>query len=174
LRERGPAYAGGEGVYIPELGITVPAEKAAPVRHSLARGGLESTQPSGAAATPWQPDIIPAKLLGPEVPVPISPEILKTSSGWLVSDGKTLVAVYAGSAGNDLTKGRAVIVRQDRRAGVQTVNTVDSAKSGALRIVVAPLGPAVVKSAQSDLIVLHGTDGVVRTLDLATDTLSTK
>ena len=164
----GLAFAGGGGgVYIPELGITVPAEKAAAIQHSLPRSAPESTE--RAPVPMGKPDRIPAEVLGPDVPVPISPEILRTTNGWLVSDGVTLVAVYAGAAGDDPSQGRLVIVRQNLVEGVQTLDVVNAGKTGALAIVDPPRGAAVESSAQRGGIPLRGARGATGTLHLATD-----
>jgi hypothetical protein len=165
----GLALAGGSGVYIPELGVTVPEEKVAAIQHSLPRQGAESTEQ--APAPTGSPDRIPAKLLGPEVPVPISPSILRTTNGWLVSDGATLVAVYAGAAGDDPSRGRFVIVRQNLVRGVQTQDVVDAGSTGALEIVGAPLGAAVETSAQRGNIGFRGARGARGVLHLAADTV---
>ena len=165
----GLAFAGGGGVYIPELGVTVPAEKAVAVQHSLPRPAPESTD--RAPVPTGQPDHIPAKLLGPDVPVPISPTILRTTNGWLVSNGTTLVAVYAGAAGNDPAQGRFVIVRQNLVAGTQTQDVVDTGNTGALTIVGPPLGSLVETSAQRGPIPFRGARGAAGVLNLATDTV---
>lgn len=163
--------AAGGSVYVPQLGKSLPAEKARAVQHSLPRNAPESKQP--APQTPSDQTGIAAKFLGPEVPVPISPTLLRTVNGWLVSDGKTLVAVYAGAAGNDSSQGRVVIVRQDLQAGVQTQDVVDTGATGALRVAGAPLGAAVETSAQRGGIVLRDLNGATHTLNLASDTLGT-
>jgi hypothetical protein len=85
-------------------------------------------------------EAIPARMLGPEVPVPVSPARLRARNGWLVSDGEKLVAVYAGASGSDSAVGRVVVVRQDLAAGKQTEETVDAGPTGALTIAHAPLG----------------------------------
>jgi hypothetical protein len=107
-------------------------------------------------------------MLGPEAPVPIAPTVLRAANGWLVSDGKTLVAVYAGAAGNDSSVGRVVIVRQDLVAGKQTVRTIDAGPTGRLTITAAPLGTAVEKSAQTGSLRLRTAAGRLLTLDLGT------
>jgi hypothetical protein len=107
-------------------------------------------------------------MLGPHVPVPISPSLLRVRSGWLVSDGRTLVAVYAGAAGNDPTVGRLVIVRQDLVAGRQTVRTLDAGSTGTLTITAAPLGSSVETSAQAGSIRLRTAGGRALRLDLGT------
>ena len=107
-------------------------------------------------------------MLGPDVPVPISPAILRVRNGWLVSDGRTLVAVYAGAAGTDSSVGRLVIVRQDLVAGTQTVRTVDAGPTGALAIAAAPLGTTVETSAQAGSILVKPAVGRALRLDLGT------
>lgn len=128
-------------------------------------GLAASGSPSERAAVS-QP--IPARMLGPDVPVPISPAILRVRNGWLVSDGRTLVAVYAGAAGNDSSVGRLVIVRQDLVAGTQTVRTVDAGPTGALAIAAAPLGTTVETSAQAGSILVKPAVGRALRLDLGT------
>jgi hypothetical protein len=125
-----------------------------------------NTEPSTGPS--FEPQPIPARMLGPEVPVPIAPSVLRPRNGWLVSDGKSVVAVYAGAAGDDPAAGRVVIVRQDLSAGKQTVRTVDAGPTGALTIAVAPLGATVETSAQRGTIRLRTADGQLLILDLAT------
>src|ERR1044072_9818923 len=60
----GLAFAGGSGVYIPELGVTVPAEKADAVRPSLPRG---PESPASGAARVGGRGRTPAELRGPRV-----------------------------------------------------------------------------------------------------------
>lgn len=123
--------------------------------------------PHDEAATPGAaPNPIPARMLGPAVPVPISPALLRSRNGWLVSDGRTLVAVYAGAAGNDSAVGRLVIVRQDLTAGTQAVRTLDTGPTGALAIAAAPLGASVETSAQTGSIQLRTAGGRALRLDL--------
>ena len=98
-------------------------------------------------------------MLDSNVPVPISPSILRARNGWLVSDGQTLVAVYAGAAGSDPEVGRVVIVRQDLVAGKQAIRIVDAGPTGALTIAAAPLGASVETSAQTGEILLRSAAG---------------
>jgi hypothetical protein len=123
-------------------------------------------------ATPQRAHPIPARLLGPGVPVPISPALLRLRNAWLVSDGRTLVAVYAGADGEDPSVGRLVIVRQDLRAGLQTVRTIDAGPTGALTIAAAPLGSSVETSAQTGRISLRTDAGGLLSLDLDSSTLT--
>jgi hypothetical protein len=120
-------------------GVPSLAEKSA----ALGRLASVATTDSNTAPAPVPPfaaDAIPARMLGPDVPVPVSPALLRARNGWLVSDGERLVAVYAGAAGSDPALGRVVIVRQDLVGGKQTVETVDAGPTGALMIAQAPLG----------------------------------
>jgi hypothetical protein len=163
----GAALAGSSGTYIPPLGITVPDEKAAAVQHSLPPGGTESSARAPIPTGP--PDRIAAHMLAEDVPVPISPQVLTPSNAWLVSDGATLVAVYAGAAADDRSNGRFVIVRQNLAAGRQTEDVVDVPGAGALRLVDPPRGEGVETSAQHAQLGFHGSNGKAGVLDLATD-----
>lgn len=119
-----------------------------------------------APAPPVGAHAIQARMLGSETPVPIAPSLLQPRNGWLVSNGRTLVAVYAGAAGNDSSVGRVVIVRQDLAAGKQTVQALDAGRTGALTIAVAPLGGAVETSAQTAILRLRTAAGRSLSLDL--------
>ena len=111
-------------------------------------------------------------MLGSGVPVPIPPSVLAVRNGWLVSDGRRLVAVYAGATGYDPSVGRLVIVRQDLAAGRQTVRTIDAGPTGALTITTAPLGSAVETSAQTGSLLVRAADGRTLRLDLGAGTLT--
>jgi hypothetical protein len=164
----GLALADVGGVSIPQLGVDVPVppEKAGGLERLVSVATTDSnTERAGAPSVERQP--IPAEMLGADVPVPVAPSVLRPLNGWLVSDGKTLVAVYAGAAGGDPSLGRVVIVRQDLAAGVQTVSTLDAGSTGPLRIVSAPLGSSVERSAQKGRIRLRTTGGRLLGLDLA-------
>lgn len=166
----GFAVAAG-GVSIPPLGIAAPPEKAAALQRQLSVGTTDSSsEPAAPPESAAQP--IPARMLGPDVPVPIPPSVLQVQNGWLVSDGKTLVAVYAGAAGNDPTVGRLVIVRQDLVAGRQTVRTLDAGPTGALTIATAPLGRSVETAAQMGSIGVRTAGGRALLVDLGAATLA--
>lgn len=156
-------------VSIPPLGVNVPAphEKAAALQRLAS---VPTTDSNTAPALPPDsaPQPIPARMLGADVPVPISPSVLQVRNGWLVSDGRTLVAVYAGAAGDDPSVGRLVIVRQDLVAGSQTVHTLDAGPTGALTIADAPLGSSVETSAQTGSIALRTAGSRELRLDLGT------
>ena len=150
---------------------TVPDDKVGPVLHSLPPGGNESS--SHATVPTGPPDHIPAHMLDVDVPVPISPQVLEPGNGWLVSNGATLVAVYAGADPREPAKGRFVIVRQNLVAGVQTQNVVDVPGAGGLAITDAPRGEAVETSAQRGRLAFQGAAGKSGVLDLVTDRVMT-
>jgi hypothetical protein len=129
-----------------------------------------NTTPAPAPASAPKP--IPGRMLGPGVPVPIAPSILRARNGWLVSNGRTLVAVYAGAAGNDPSLGRVVIVRQNLVAGKQTVRVIDAGSTGGLTIASAPLGKAVETSAQTGTLRLRTAGDRLLTVDLGTERVS--
>jgi hypothetical protein len=167
------AGAGGGLALADALGgsISGPAEKAG----ALNRLASVATTDSNAVPAPAPESAgqaIPAELLSTDVPVPIAPSIVRVRDGWLVSDGKTLVAVYAGVAGNDPSVGRVVIVRQNLIGGKQTVRTIDAGQTGGLSIAAAPLGTAVETSAQTGRLRLRTAGGRLLTLDLATERVS--
>jgi hypothetical protein len=149
--------------------VRAPQEKAAALQRLVSVATTGSSTPAASPSEAGQP--IPARLLGSGAPVPIPPSVLQVRNAWLVSDGRTLVAVYAGADGNDPTVGRLVIVRQDLVAGTQTVRTLDAGPTGALAIAVAPRGRSVETSAQSGSIELRTAGARTLRLDLATSTV---
>ena len=172
----GLAAAGSSLVSTPRLGsnVTVPADKAAAMANRMPSATTDATASAGPAAlATFTPDPIPAKILGPDVPVPISASIITETNGWLVSNGYNLVAVYAGSAGNDPTQGRVVIVRQDMRVGKQTVQIVDAGPTGPLTITSgAPTGAAVETTALTGGLTLRTSHGTTVKLNLSANTIS--
>jgi len=163
----GLAVAAVSGVSIPQLGINVPvpAEKAGALER-LASVGTTDSNTTPAPASRAELHSISARMLGPDVPVPVASSLLQPRNGWLVSNGKTLVAVYAGAAGSDRSVGRVVIVRQDLLAGKQTVQILDAESTGALTVTRAPLGGSVETSAQTGTIRLWTAAGRQFVLDL--------
>ena len=160
------ALAAGGGL---AAAVSVPSlpEKAAALQRLASVATTDSsTEPAAPPAS--APHSVPARMLGSDVPVPIPPPVLHVRNGWLVSDGRTLVAVYAGAAGDDPSHGRVVVVRQDLVAGRQTVSTIDVGPTGALTITAAPLGSSVETSAQTGIIRVRTDDGRVLHLDLGT------
>lgn len=163
------ALAAGGGIAAATL--PAPQEKVAALRRL---GSVATTDSNTEPAAPPDsvPQPIPARMLGSGAPVPIPPSILRVRDGWLVSDGRALVAVYAGAAGDDPSTGRLAIVRQDLAAGRQTVRTLDVGPTGALTIAAAPLGSAVETSAQTGSLRVRTAGGRVLRLDLGTGTLT--
>jgi hypothetical protein len=162
----GLAVAGSSGNrYVQAVRASIPAAKVAPVEHAQPGTAPESTVP--APVPPATIAAIPATVMpGGSAPVPVSPALVRVRNGWLVSDGRTLVAVYAGAAGDDGRDGRLVIVRQNLVAGTQSQRVLSLAGTGALTIVRAPLGAAVERSAQSGNLGFRSTNGRTGTLDL--------
>ena len=151
--------------------ISGPAEKGAALDRLASVATTDSnTEPAPVPDSAPRP--IPARMLEADVPVPVAPSILRVRNGWLVSDGKTLVAVYAGAAGDEPSTGRVVIVRQNLIAGTQTVRTIDAGSTGGLTISAAPLGRAVESSAQTGSLRLRAGGGGLLTLDLGDDEVS--
>ena len=151
--------------------LPVPHEKDAALQRLAS---VATTDSSIVPAVPPEPAAQPisARMLGSGVPVPIAPSVLQVRNGWLVSNGRTLVAVYAGAAGNNPSVGRLVIVRQDLGAGRQTVRTIDAGPTGALAIMAAPLGSSVETSAQTGSIRVRTAGGRALRLDLGAATLT--
>jgi hypothetical protein len=167
----GLALVAGGGFALAAALHGAPPEKAA----ALARLASVATTDSSTLQAPApssEPEPIPGRMLGSTVPVPIPPSILSARNGWLASNGKTLVAVYAGAAGGDSSLGRVVIVRQNLVAGKQTIRIVDAGAIGALTITAAPLGAAVETSAQTGEIRLQTPGGGQFLLDLASGKVS--
>ena len=167
------AGAGGGFALADAVGGSTPAsaEKAAALGR-LASVATADSNTEPAPAPDSMPRPIPAQMLGADVPVPVAPSVLRSRNSWLVSDGKTLVAVYAGAAGNDPLVGRVVIVRQNLVAGRQTVRVVDAGPTGGLTISAAPLGGAAETSAQTGSLRLRTAGGRSLTLDLGNDRIS--
>jgi hypothetical protein len=163
--------AGAGGGFALAGSISSPAEKVAAL-HRLASVATTDSNNAPAPTLASAPQPIPAQMLSADVPVPIAPSIVRVQNGWLVSDGRTLVAAYAGAAGNDPSVGRVVIVRQNLAAGKQTVGTVDAGPTGALEITAAPLGRTVETSAQTGSLRLRTAGGRLLTLDLGSQTVS--
>jgi hypothetical protein len=152
------------------VGGSATSEKAA----ALGRLASVATTDSNTEPTPapeFEPQPIPGQMLTSDAPVPIAPSVLRARNGWLVSDGTTLVAVYAGAAGDDPSVGRVVIVRQDLVSGRQRVRAIDAGPTGALTIAAAPLGRSVETSAQTGSIRLRTSEGRLLSVDLDTDTV---
>lgn len=164
----GLAVAGSGGHYVAQLGGTVPSEKSAAANRALPAGGPESSARAPVPTGHIRP--VPAVMLDASSP-PISPSLVRVKNGWMVSNGKHLVAVYAGEAGDNPSNGRFVIIRQNLEAGTQDQKVVTVKGTGAITITTAPLGPAVVSTAQHAQLGYRGASGARGRLDLATDTV---
>ena len=138
------------------------------MKHVHSAGGKEPTGTGQEPVTALEG--IPRHMLAKGTPIPFGPGLAKVSNSWLVSDGRTLVAVYAGAAGNDPETGRFVIIRQNWVTGEQTQDVVDVAKAGAVKISSAPLGRSVETSAQHGDIGFTDAAGETGLLHLADDT----
>jgi hypothetical protein len=166
---------GPASVYVPQLGLSVPASKLAAVQHELgqacypahcqARRSVVRTQikPAGPIAP------IPARQLPANTPIPFPPSEIKVSNDWLSSNGVTLVAVYAGTSGVDPANGRFMIVRQNEVKGTQSVVTIDVRGAGALTLVRTPAGRKVELSAQQGVLHFTTSKGLNGALSLRTD-----
>lgn len=159
------------GTYVPQLGITVPDSKLQAVVHAYPDGSTpESSVP--APVPPKVVDRIPAHILPASTPIPVPPSLIQVTNAWLVSDGVTLVAVYAGKSGANPDDGRFVIIRQNEDQGVQTQDVVDVPGSGAVSLDSTPAGTGVETSAQHGRLHFTGAHGRAGNLDLEGDSAS--
>jgi hypothetical protein len=140
-------------------------------RNRRARSAFVDTGP-GTRLVPPVADRIPAHLLPPKTPVPVSPALIRVRNAWLVSDGRTLVAVYAGEAGADPAKGLFVIVRQNLVFGGQSQDVVAAGRTGPVKLTDVPLGAAVETSAQHGALSFVSAGGRQGVLHLATDAVA--
>jgi len=113
-----------------------------------------------------RPHILPKK-----IPPPLHQALIKVRNAWVVSDGYTLVAVYAGTAGNSPTVGRFAIIRQNEIFGVQyqPPDIVDVPRARGLKIVRAPRGASRETTAQRARLAFVSANGVKGFLDLHGD-----
>jgi hypothetical protein len=108
----------------------------------------------------------PPHILPKRAPPALHHEVLAVKNAWLVSDGYTLVAVYAGSPGIDPSIGRFGIIRQNAVFGVQyePPDLVDVGRVGALKITRAPRGRSRETTAQCgrlSFVSANGTKGFI-------------
>ena len=143
--------------------VRVRVDRPPPCVHQHARSRLSLT------TRPRSGDGLPARMLA-DVPPPFSPSAIRTTNGWQVSNGRTLVDVYAGEAGNDASIGMFGILRQDLEIGWQTRRLVAVGHTGAIRITQAPLGAGVETSAQRADVEFSSPSGAHGVLHLANDT----
>ena len=156
--------AGSKGRFVQR--ITVPACR------DRRRSSTFVDSGGGTRLIPLVEDPIPAHMLSPATPIPVSPAVIRVQNGWLVSDGRMLVAVYAGEAGNDPSKGLFAIVRQNLVFGNQSVDVVPAGHTGAIKLTQVPLGAAVETSAQRADLSFVSAGGRQGVLHLATDTVA--
>jgi hypothetical protein len=116
-------------------------------------------------------DRIPPHILPKGTPPPLHEALINPRNAWLVSDGYTLVAVYAGSPGDNASIGRFAIIRQNEIFGVQYAppDIVDVGKVGAIRITRAPTGASKETAAQRGKLAFVSTDGTRGVLELTGD-----
>jgi len=126
---------------------------------------------TGTKYVPRPGDRIPPQLLPPGTPPPLPQALIEVNNGWIVSDGYTLVAVYAGTAGNDASRGRFAIIHQNLIFGVQyePPDIVDIPNAGALEITGWPNGAAAETSAQHGELAFDSANGPKGVLDLKGD-----
>jgi len=144
--------------------VRVRVDRPPPCVHRHARSRLSLT------TRPRSGNGRPARMLPADVPPPFSPSAIRTTNGWQVSNGRTLVDVYAGEAGNDASIGMFGILRQDLEFGWQTRRLVAVGSTGAIRITQAPLGAGVETSAQRADVEFSSPSGAHGVLHLADDT----
>jgi hypothetical protein len=109
--------------YIPQLGRRVPNDKVAAFEHEFVNPCYPEhcKRPQHVRTPPGPPsgplDRIPARFVKGVSEFPISPVVLRFTNGWFVSNGRTLVGVYAGAASDDPSEGRLVVLRQNVQDG---------------------------------------------------------
>jgi len=114
---------------------------------------------------------IPPHIVPPGTPPPLHFEFVNPANGWIVSDGYSLVAVYAGSARSNASLGRLAIVRQNLIFGVQYYppDLIGFRKAGALKITRGPHGWTHETSAQRGRLTFVSARGTKGVLDLRRD-----
>jgi hypothetical protein len=118
---------------------------------------------------PW--NRIPPHILPKGVPSPLHYALINVKNAWLVSDGYTLVAVYAGSPGGEASIGRFAIIRQNAVFGVQyePPDIVDVGRVGVVKISRAPRGRSHETTAQHAKLAFVAADGTTGFLELTGD-----
>jgi hypothetical protein len=116
-------------------------------------------------------DRLPPHILPKRAPPPLHEALIKVKNAWVVSDGYTLVAVYAGTAGNNHRNGRFAIIRQNAIFGVQyePPDLIDVRRAGALKITSAPRGASRETSAQRGKLAFVSANGTRGVLELTGD-----
>lgn len=113
----------------------------------------------------------PPHILSKGTPPPLHEALIKVKNAWLVSDGYTLVAVYAGTAGNNPSSGRFAIIRQNAIFGVQyePPDLIDVRRAPGLRITRGPRGASRETSAQRGKLFFVSANGTKGVLDVSVD-----
>jgi len=114
---------------------------------------------------------IPPHILPKGIPPPLHWATINPKNAWLVSDGYTLVAVYAGSPGADPSLGRFAIIRHNLIFGIdyEPPDLVDVGNVGALKITRAPRGASRETSAQHGRLHFVSANGTKGVLELTGD-----
>lgn len=127
---------------------------------------------TGTKHVPRPTDRIPPHLLPPGTPSPLHAAVITVKNAWLVSDGYTLVAVYAGYSGNDPSMGRFVMIRQNAIFGIQYESDILTLrKAGALKLTRWPTGRSRETSAQHGELGFTSAHGIRGVLRLSTDSV---
>ena len=131
---------------------------------------------------PLMPNDVPGEIIHDPDPVANEYAMGTLSNGWRAGNERELVWVYAGAApsepstGEPASSGRLFLVREQyrrHRPPTRSVQLIDVAGAGPLRIVEAPLGHRAVKSSPgSGDIAFASAAGVEGVLDLATGAMS--
>jgi len=116
-------------------------------------------------------DRIAPHILPSNTPSPFPVSLIKVTNAWLVSDGYTLVAVYAGTSGVDSSEGRFALVRQNAVFGIQydPPDIVDIRNAGALEITGGPRGKSHETTAQKGKLAFVTANGARGVLDMRRD-----
>lgn len=109
----------------------------------------------------------PAYFVPPSVPPIPSPSLIRVQNRWQVSDGRSVMDVYAGEEGDDPARGMFFIVRTYLPFGFQDWTAVMvPGRTRAVKITEAPLGKAVETSAQRARLGFSSKSGATGTFDL--------
>lgn len=157
--------------------FTAPGERPflerVPVPPACVNSGAPSKLTELGTGTRYAPrsDRFPPHILPPGVPPPLHRVLINPENAWLVGDGYTLVAVYAGSPGVDPPLGRFAIIRQNAIFGVQyePPELVDVGRVGAVRIIHPPRGRSRETTAQHGKLAFVSENGTKGFLNLRND-----
>jgi hypothetical protein len=112
-------------------------DNAQPPKHELSSQAGEAAAIGAPMHGTYAPRIVGHRLAQAGLTEP--GELWPVRNGWLVSDHRTLTAVYAGANPSNPTDGRLVVFRQDFVHVTQTSQILDVAGAGPLEITSAPL-----------------------------------